>query len=742
LYVERFWVKNRLGDVIFDLNFSNHDEKIYRWSLFQNVEEEITDSERTLFFKFLSVCLGGTRYLPRLKEEISEVYGRINKIAGFGATIRSDIYKNYFYRSRNDYIVSPGGIVEPVIKKSCKWRGYYTTFKGFTDFKKPFGDFAYGFNSARTSSTYQEIDLDFPHRRRSSRFGTFFDDEFPLTPVTAWLHKQYGTTTHNSIKGASLYNTMLTALSNLFSHLKFSHCGKDKLVFAEKTPGQTEKAKKALHTLLLSDFPQDQINLIDFLVDFIRQLADSRKLPNDFNLSQGILFINHFEQLFSTCQINEATKALENLFPNIQFIIECSKKSSVDWIGSIQNQFLPILSAVNRANKFVTARSTSDRKTWDYRNKFLKSRFRKTAPANKDDVVLIDVDSMIPNLALMKLSRHYKNQCRNVILTKESEIHRKSRLVFASCVFYRNSTVKKIERLRELHGENIQIGGTGVDLTLTLPDKIEHLMPDYSLYPNLDFALGFLTRGCQKSCDFCIVPDKEGMLRQVAKIDDILPPEFNKLVLMDNNLLAHPEADNILEEMIERRLQVNFNQTLDIHLINKKNASLLQKIDSKNYSFTKRMYYFSFNTPDTISVIREKLKLLDSVKPTEIRFVCMYGYNTTLSEDIERFSFLQKMGTSPFVQRYQPVLGARLSLIDNYFDTDVDQLLRIHFAQNGRIFENFLRWVSKRYVKEFGKLYMPLVDLIFKYNNKHRKHRYIESLAGTKKNRPTQLVGI
>jgi hypothetical protein len=185
--------------------------------------------------------------------------------------------------------------------------------------------------------------------------------------------------------------------------------------------------------------------------------------------------------------------------------------------------------------------------------------------------------------------------------------------------------------------------------------------------------------------------------------------------------------------MISNKLQVNFNQTLDIRLINKRNANLLQKVDSKNYSFTNRMYYFSFNTSDMIPVIKKKLKLLDSVKPKEIRFICMYGYNTRLSDDIERFSFLQKIRTSPFVQQYRPVLGAHTSEIENYFDTDINCLLRIHFAQNGRIFENFLKWVSKKYVRQFGNLHMPLVDLIFKYNNKHRKHRYIESLAGTRK---------
>jgi hypothetical protein len=685
----------------------------------------------------LAVCLGGSAYLPQLKKEITRVYGKKSGITGFGVVLRSYTHKTkrrqYFHRAKIEYIVPLGGIIEPASKKRFEWRGYYALFTGFNDFRKTLGDFAYGFNAGRTRYAHEKVDPDFPPRLRSSRFGTFFDDEFPLTPVTAWLYKQYYASTCNSIRAAALYNIALTAVSSLLSDLEFSCCDKEKCFFVKRKPGFTRRKSKSSQIILVSDFPGKQINLISFLIDFIRQLIDSRQWSNDFNLCQGVLFIDHFEKLFSAGQTDQAMKTLQDLFPNIQFIIGCTTKTGIDRIQRFESRLLPVLSPINRVKQFVTAKSTSDRKTWDYRNNFLKSRFRKAAGANEDDVVLIDVDSYVPNISLMKLSRHYKNEGRNVILARESRIHRKSKLVFASCVFNRSTTGKKIKKLRELHGDNIQIGGTGVDISLKLPDEIEYLMPDYSLYPTVDFAMGFLTRGCPNNCGFCVVPAKEGKLRQVAEIKDIVPPEFDKFVIMDNNLLAHPGAYKLLEEMISKKLQVNFNQTLDIRLINKRNARLLQKIDSKNYSFTKRMYYFSFNTVDTIPIIRKNLRLLDSVKPREIRFICMYGYNTTLADDIERFSFLQKMGASPFVQQYQPVLGAHSVEIENYFDTTVDRLVEIHFAQNGRIFEKFLKWVSRKYAEQFGRLNMPLVDLIFKYNNRHGKHRYVETLAGTRR---------
>ena len=132
-----------------------------------------------------------------------------------------------------------------------------------------------------------------------------------------------------------------------------------------------------------------------------------------------------------------------------------------------------------------------------------------------------------------------------------------------------------------------------VDVGKRLPEQIENLPADYSLYPELgDRAMGFITRGCPFRCPFCIVPIKEGKPRQVSDLDDLLTDGRRKLLLLDDNILAHPRAGEFLEEMAVRDLQVNFTQTLDLRLLNQDQVGLLKRIHCSNIRFTRRVVSF------------------------------------------------------------------------------------------------------------------------------------------------------
>src|SRR5512145_3078296 len=118
-------------------------------------------------------------------------------------------------------------------------------------------------------------------------------------------------------------------------------------------------------------------------------------------------------------------------------------------------------------------------------------------------VLLVDVDRKIKNLDLMKISAWHKEQGDDVGFCIENPDK-----VYISCVFTKNAgQARGISKLYP--AAEIDIGGSGVNLSKQLPAEIENLKPDYNLYPS-EYSQGYTTRGCIRYCDFCIVPEKEG----------------------------------------------------------------------------------------------------------------------------------------------------------------------------------------------------------------------------------------
>lgn len=119
------------------------------------------------------------------------------------------------------------------------------------------------------------------------------------------------------------------------------------------------------------------------------------------------------------------------------------------------------------------------------------------------EIGLIDVDSHnFPNIPLMKISAWHKRNGDNVEFAIAGKRYDK---VYISKIF---TETKEPEGII---AETIVRGGSGYDLKNVLPDEIEHIYPDYSLYPELTAgkAFGMLTRGCPR-CNhrFCITPQK------------------------------------------------------------------------------------------------------------------------------------------------------------------------------------------------------------------------------------------
>lgn len=197
------------------------------------------------------------------------------------------------------------------------------------------------------------------------------------------------------------------------------------------------------------------------------------------------------------------------------------------------------------------------------------------------NVLLIDADSTIPNLALMKISAYHKAIGDTVGFNVEDPDK-----VYCSIIFKKNRHMA--DGLRFLYpNADIDIGGSGYDLKKTLPEYIESMTPDYSIYPDNKSYYGFTSRGCIRHCPFCIVHDKEGGFRRIfGDVDSALRSimgnhELTEMTFLDNNILADRdwfiELCNTLHSRFPK-MKVDFNQGLDIRLIDDESARALSKL--------------------------------------------------------------------------------------------------------------------------------------------------------------------
>jgi hypothetical protein len=288
-------------------------------------------------------------------------------------------------------------------------------------------------------------------------------------------------------------------------------------------------------------------------------------------------------------------------------------------------------------------------------------------------IALIDVDSKIPNLALMKISSYYKGLGEQVEFVQPGKQYEK---VFASTIFTRSKD--KCQELIQKYEDKIDIGGTGWDINKVLPEEIEYSKPDYDLYSAEEIAsrmkgimtkqrklekateivnagMGFTSRGCVRECGFCFVPKKEGKFHSVAEIKDIINPKSNIIILHDNNITADPCCIDKLHEIRDRKLIVDINQGCDIRLMNDYIAQAMGQVKHL------RSLHYAWDLMGFENQVMEGIETLSKyIKPYKHMCFVLVGFNTTFEEDMYRFRRLRELGVDPFVMIYNQKKDLRL----------------------------------------------------------------------------------
>ena len=265
-------------------------------------------------------------------------------------------------------------------------------------------------------------------------------------------------------------------------------------------------------------------------------------------------------------------------------------------------------------------------------------------------VQLVDIDSRIPNLALMQISAYHK-QLGDVVGFDVAHPD----LVYVSCIFSKNAG-----QARGVAGfypnSHVIFGGSGfygnlADFKRKIPEGALRIMPDYSLYPKIDYDLGFTTRGCFRSCPFCIVRAKEGNIQKWQHISDFHDSKHGTVHLLDNNMYALSDwffenTDYILENNLKLRVVPGF----DIRILSEEIAERLKLIKWDG------MINFAWdNVGDEKKVLSgiEILKQVGFNLRQEIGFYVLVEFDTSHDQDLHRVRTLREIGTNAFVMQYK-----------------------------------------------------------------------------------------
>jgi len=273
---------------------------------------------------------------------------------------------------------------------------------------------------------------------------------------------------------------------------------------------------------------------------------------------------------------------------------------------------------------------------------------------------LIDVDGHnFPNLALMRISAYHKAKGDSCEWWQTDFIYYD--IIYMSKIF---SDAYSREDQTPLNCGEIIRGGTGYAITLgsdgkehfdksahkNLPPEIERMFPDYSIYPQFDFAVSMTSRGCPRGCSFCHVAAKEGRCAvKVADVSDFWNGQ-KEIRVLDPNITALKEPDkrNLMAQYIETGAVIDFTQGIDIRLLNDDDISDLKRMRLKNV-------HFAWDNPHDDLEPLFRNYATNGKKNPHGSFGMVYiltGYNSTMQENLHRIYVLRDLGFDPYVMVY------------------------------------------------------------------------------------------
>ena len=257
-------------------------------------------------------------------------------------------------------------------------------------------------------------------------------------------------------------------------------------------------------------------------------------------------------------------------------------------------------------------------------------------------VCLLDVDSKIPNLALMRASTWHKSHGDDVKFGYDP-LFDDPEICYASKIFDFTKEPQYMPDCETLKG------GSGYDLTAKMPfDDYDRIMPDYSLYPQFGYAIGRFTRGCPNKCPWCVVPKMDGNeLRHVADLGDFWNGQKVVRLLDDNIMADEDEFCRDCEQLSNAGVHVIW-EALDIRRVTDQTAKALATVKQEKY------LHFAYDGHSQDDAVVKGIETLNKngIKPYRLMFYVLVGFNTSREYDLYRIYLLRDLGVNPFVMPF------------------------------------------------------------------------------------------